>query len=644
MFGCLFLVVLLVPLVFSLFTYENFEIIKFSVLLVFTGIALVVAFARFRPAGSQARGSKAFFYFLFLFWLWALLASLFAWDKNYSFFGFYARFTNGFIFYTVWAILIFLFSILDWEQARFLLKTAVMVSGLVALWGLMQSVGWGFYLGLTTDFFSRLAPSFLGNTDFSSMFVAATLPLTAVFFYRSQKVRQKIYYAVVGFIQLWSLAVFASRGAFFALSVGLLVSVVLIIKFARKNKLLWLGSIIILAVLGIGFGAKFLDFTRPSLVNSSLVLSDVNVQYRLNVWRLSAESVVKRPLFGVGLGSFQLMFEHDRPSPLIDAGFFDDAHNLPLELAVTGGLPMVIWFLCLIAAACLACCRSLLKDPQPEQMALIAALAIWLAAASFTPVPVPCYVLLALLLSACFKNSLGNLPQKSFLKTGAIIAGTALAVYGCLFFTAETLFYAGTEAYSSGNFAKVYNLATAAVWLNPSNRLYYVFRTAGAIRSNQPLPLDFRLLSQTKQLNSRRAYGYVELADLDYLLLYQTRNPVYMDSVLENLKTAMTLDKFSAGNYFTLSSYELVFGHLAEAQQAARQGLALEPAFEQGQIFLAKTYQLQNNKKEALEALSKAAKINPDDLSVLQLWHQIQQAKDIRAVPFNIDLGLGSID
>ena len=89
LFGWLFATVLLVPLVFSLFTYENFETVKYALLLVFTGAGLLAVFIKSRQP-RVLRAGKYFYWFLGLFWLWVLLSSLFAWDKNYSFFGFYA--------------------------------------------------------------------------------------------------------------------------------------------------------------------------------------------------------------------------------------------------------------------------------------------------------------------------------------------------------------------------------------------------------------------------------------------------------------------------------------------------------------------------------------------------------------------------
>src|SRR4051812_12790322 len=86
MFGLLWFLSLIVPLAFSVFNYESFEIIKFGFLLLLTGGALMAGFGKRSPWPRILRGNRVLIFSLGLFWIWALIASLFAWDKNYSFF------------------------------------------------------------------------------------------------------------------------------------------------------------------------------------------------------------------------------------------------------------------------------------------------------------------------------------------------------------------------------------------------------------------------------------------------------------------------------------------------------------------------------------------------------------------------------
>jgi len=646
LFGFLFLITLMIPLAFSVFNYENFELIKYALLMVFVGAALWAGFGAKNSPARLGRGGKLFFLVLFSFWFWALVVSLFAWDKNYSFFGFYPRFDNGFLFYSLWALLILLLSFINLQQIRVLLKTLVFVSGLSAIWGILQALGFGFYNGAGVDFFNRGVPSFFGNPNFVSMFVAALIPVGLLFLYQSKDFKQRIYYSVSIFFQLWLLIILASRGALLALIAGLLTVVFLSLLFYKQaSKSLLIFLIVIVAGIALGFG--FLNIVRPGTIQSTLTFSDVNVQDRWGVWTLALHSMAKRPLLGVGLGSFQLMFEHDRTSQIIYSGFFDDAHNLPLELGVTGGLPLLALFLWLIVLALKSGLGQLTKDYDPEVIALVAAIAAWLVASLFTPVDIPCYVALAILVSACLGRGLKtkdfelSLPKAA--KKLAVVLGVVLILYGCTFFTAETLFFIGGRRYGDGRFSLANKYFTVAIWLNPVNRLYYVYQAGSAIRAGQSIATVDRLLANTAKINSRRAYSYVQAANLDYLLLYRTQNPVYRQPILDNLEKAISRDPFSSNNYFLLAEYQMVFGDLDGAKLSLLRGLSLDPSYSDARMFLAKIYQLQGNRKALEEILKAVYQTESDNIQLIQLWRAAQTVPDIRALPINLHFDVGQL-
>ncbi len=645
LFGFLFLIVLIIPLAFSEFNYESFEIIKYALLFIFTGLALAFGLAANKQQEDKAvRGPKALFYCLALFWLWALLSSLLAWDKNYSFFGFYARFTNGFLFYTLWSILLALFCLLGLDKIKALLKTLIFTSGLVALWGLLQSVGFGFYLGFTTDFFNRAAPSFLGNPDFSSMFVAALLPLTLAFLYQSCSLKSRVYYGVSVALQLWSLAIFASRGALLGLAAGLLVAVVLTLIFSKGSRK-FLILIVLTLLLSLWFGSEFLNFARPNAVATTASFNnDPNISNRLGVWKLSLGSVKKRPVFGVGLGNFELMFEHDRKSPIVASGFFDDAHNLPLELAVTGGLPFLLLFLGLIALAVISALKQLAAEYNPLNIALVASIAAWLVGSLFNPVAIPCYMAVALLVSACFSNR-ANLPSwvsgNGVFKKIILVLGLVFAVYGAVFITAETLFYSGTQAYDAHNYLTAYKEITVAERLNPTNRLYYVYRAGSAIRAGLPPAQIQALLAAADKLNPGRADSYIQDASLYYLLLYQTQSLSYGGPIISNMRKAISLDPFSVDNYSLMAQYQLVLRQLPAAEASIQTSLSLNPQSYDSWILLAKIYQLDDNKTQVIAALNQALKIEPTNLELIKVIGLAAREPDIRTLPLGLNFNLG---
>ena len=92
-----------------------------------------------------------------------------------------------------------------------------------------------------------------------------------------------------------------------------------------------------------------------------------------------------------------------------------------------------------------------------------------------------------------------------------------------------------------------------------------------------------------------------------YLLLYRTDDPAYRAVIVDHLNTAISMDPFSANTRLLLAQYELVFGNLSAAQASVcKKSLDIDPGNFGAWIFLAKTYQLQNNRDALVQALKKS--------------------------------------
>ncbi len=655
LFAWLFLTALFIPLAFDLYNFEGFEIIKFGLVLIFIGAGLFIFFKRYWNLKGAAvinlRLDRKLFWGLGLFLGWAFLVSILALDKNYAFFGFYPRMTNGFLFFTAWVGLIFLLSAINSRQLWSLLKILFFCAFLIGFWGLLQSIGIGYYGGLTSDFFSRAAPSFLGNPNFSSMFVASVLPLGLYFFLRAKALKIKIYYGAAIFIQLWSVIIFSSRGAMGALVLGLGVclAIGLIIKSRdRLNfSLLAGGSLILFLVLS----SLFLNFARPGTVESTISLKDSNIHERLGAWDLSIASIVNRPLVGYGLGNFELVFEKNRNLTSVKTGFFDDPHNLFIYFAVGGGLPFLLLFLFLLFYPARQAFRHLRgenEDLNLQTVALLGSLAAWLGAAFFTPVAIPCYILLAFLISGFFSQSreFKIAPARSsivFTSIGLLVS-CLLAVFGVSFIAAEHLFSASINSYNNHNYVQSHRLVQIAIKLNPTNNLYYQYLAGSAIRANLSNESVNRAILEFSQFHVGRSFTYVELANIYYLLLYQKHDFSYKPVILENLQKAIDLDPFSANNYYSLAQYEFVFGDFDNAEVALKKGLALSPKNLEGIMFLAKIYQYQNNRELLIFSLKQAAEVSPDNHNLSELIKLAQTVPDIQNLPFKINLSVGNLN
>ncbi len=649
-FGSLLLIVFLIPLAFDVYNFESFEIIKFGLLMFLVAVAGLVFVKRYfiqKSSPLVLRMSKTFFLGLCLFLAWALVSSLLAQDKNFSFFGFYPRFTNGFLFYSLWAILFLLVSALDKIQLWLLIKLLFFCAVLTALWGMLQSLGIGYYQGQTFDFFSRASPSFLGNPNFSSMFVATFVPLGVYFLLTAGNFWSKVFYALSVFLQIWSVVAFASRGSVLAAIAGLSACLffTLVIKKAFNRFALWCALF-----LGVAFILifAFLNFSRPGSVAAKINLNETNIQTRFGVWDMTWISIFRKPVFGHGLGNFELVFEQNRDLSSIKSGFFDDPHNLFLYLAVSGGIPFLFLFLFLVFFPLLGSLKQVFaekNDRSWQNIALLGCVCAWMVAAFFTPVAVPCYVALVFLLSGFVEKSFTyQVPKLAVYKIAGASVFALLLVYSVSFLLAEHLFFASIKAYNRRDYFSSNKLAKAAVYLNPVNNLYYQYIAASSIRAKLPEEEINKNIRAVARFHKARGYSYITLANIYYLRFYETLDPKYKEVILEYVKTAMSLDPHSGSNYFILSQFYFAFADLPNAKAAVTKGLEMDPQNVEAIVFLAKLYQIEGNREMLIKTLWEAAKYDGDKIALINLIKLAKSLPDISQVPFGVGLSLGRVE
>ncbi|MDE2312477.1 MAG: O-antigen ligase family protein, partial [Patescibacteria group bacterium] len=472
-FSLLAFAVLLVPLAFSVFTNENFETIKLVLWLLCLGSALLIwLFRRFREGLKIfGRAGRLMLYSAAGFLLWALLASLWAPDRLYAFFGFYYRFTNGVLFYALFVFtLVLLTQVLDWDRWRFLVKILVIDGFAVAVKGILESLGLTLYQGLSTEAVIR-SPGLLGNPNFSAMFLACVLPLSVLLALAARRFWPRVALWLNVFVVFVALITYSSRGAFLAVIVSAIFTGLALLFLRLPKRQVILALIITIAVV---FGSFWLlGISRPGIFGSR---GDVNIDTRLAVWRQTWQQAIwKHPAFGVGPGNFAVFHERVARDPLM--GVFDDPHNLWLLLAATGGLPLLLLFLSIIGWPAWTAYRKLQIKFDGYLLAGLASLIAFIVAAAFTPVPIPTFLLLAVLLSG-FLLSEGNVHiLKLRVIFRAILAALAFILVACglCLGAGETLLYLGHLRYQEGNFSSAKRLLAWSQAVNPTGELARVF-------------------------------------------------------------------------------------------------------------------------------------------------------------------------
>ncbi len=647
-FGILALAVLAVPLLFSVYAYENFESVKYPLFLIFTSWAFLVFLKKIKISTSgifSIRFHKPVFGILLLLWLFALLSTLSSFDLLNSFFGFYYRFTGSFLFWSCWIVFVFLLlQILNKERLSFLSKLLVFDAGIIALLGFIQSMGVAFYEGLTIAGFIR-APSLLGNPNFSSLFLVGVCPLALALLYKSERFAFRAYYAVVAFFSIFTILVLASRAAILGLLASFVIGLGLLAwtKFGKQFLLKIVLTFGLFAVLGL----FVLQVSRGGSFFETLDFSETNTKLRLQVWSQSLSVISEFPWLGGGPGTFHILFEQSRGSDLAgQGGIFDDAHNLYLQLAATSGLPFLLVFLILFCLAAFLAVKKLKTTPDIQAYSFLVGLSGVLVGAAFNPVPLSLYLLLGVLFAGLTYESTQQFQFKIpivFRLPVGLFAFFILA-FGFAVIVSEHIFFYGYQKYFEDDFKQARVLSNLALKINPTNQLYYLYKAGSAIRFNQQPDKIVPEIQRVVELHPQQAGSFVMASNLYHLWYMQNNESEHLEKAIINLERALRMDPYFAERYGQLGLYYYESGDLISAKENLNRCLSLEETYFPAWMLLAKIYQLENDRPKALFALEKAYKLQPNIFQVRQIWSMAKNTQEIQAVPIEILIGRGTLE
>jgi len=198
----------------------------------------------------------------------------------------------------------------------------------------------------------------LGNAIYLAVYMLFHIFIASLFMWREWKnVSLRWIYGLLILSQATILYYTATRGAILGLLGGVLVIAVLNIRnkqnrFVRKMSMATLIGLIFL--LGGFMGLKDSNFIKNSPVLSrfsSLTTAEIKTQGRYFVWPMALKGFKERPILGWGQENFSYVFqEHYSPEMYKLEPWFDRAHNIFLDWAVSGGLLGLISYLFLYVA------------------------------------------------------------------------------------------------------------------------------------------------------------------------------------------------------------------------------------------------------------------------------------------------------
>ena len=274
-----------------------------------------------------------------------LVAAWIATDNKFiSFFGQYRRRTGLLEYFCLIVFFLTAAYLLRLHRLATLEQTMVFLGSLLGIYGIFQHykidfVKWHY---LYNSIFVTL-----GNPDFAGAILAIILVINFGVAINSTQVSW--FRAVAAFnTLLLAIVIVLSQARQGLLASGIGIGIIILVWIYQRNKKvsLALTSVSVLAGLTVIAGMlKIGPLTRLFYKDS--------VTFRGDYWRAAARMFIHHPFFGVGLDRYGAYFRQYRDStqvlrrgPLIVA---DAAHSVPLQIAATGGIFVILAFFALTA-------------------------------------------------------------------------------------------------------------------------------------------------------------------------------------------------------------------------------------------------------------------------------------------------------
>ncbi len=285
----------------------------------------------------------------------SLLATIFGLNPERSFWSNFER-MEGFLNYFYVALYFFLLiSVLKTATHwRWFWLTTISAGTLVALYGLMQLLGWW----STSGGASRLDSTF-GNAAYLAGYLLFLFFL-AIFWQRRRPVTWPAWpfwlVAGLGAVILYHTA---TRGSMIGLVAGLIVGSILLIWQEKSNdvwrrRAIWFLAAVFLLIGGfiVLRDSELVRSSEPLARLASISLDDATTSARLAIWKMSWQGFLERPILGWGPENFIAVFsKYYDPSLYGQEPWFDRAHNIFLDWLTSAGLLGLAAYLSLYVAA-----------------------------------------------------------------------------------------------------------------------------------------------------------------------------------------------------------------------------------------------------------------------------------------------------
>ena len=269
-------------------------------------------------------------------------------------FGTFGRNTGALAYLSLTVFLMSSALIANSDFIKKFLRVSVIVGIILIIYGNIQYFNLD-PLPFVTTYTVNAPVGTLGNSNFQSAFMgiiavmAFSMAINSAF-----SIAARVGLALTGFAAVIVIYETLAKQGYFALMAGALIVVVLWL-FMNNRKTL---GIVVSGFGAIGAGLVFLGLINSGPLASYLYKG--SLEARGYYWRAGIKMLLDRPIFGVGMDSFVDWFRRSRPPEFYENGFFsytNSAHNVYLDIATSGGIPLLLVYFAIISLVILSIVR-----------------------------------------------------------------------------------------------------------------------------------------------------------------------------------------------------------------------------------------------------------------------------------------------
>ncbi|MEI8229060.1 MAG: O-antigen ligase family protein [Planctomycetota bacterium] len=282
---------------------------------------------------------------------------------------------TGFLTYLSFSIVLFVASLLvSNEFIKSYIFVLIITGSLLLIYGVIQHIGlepFPYINAYENNVFGTF-----GNPNFQSAFMGIFGSLLfALALNQENSLRARLAFSLMTCATVFGVFITNSWQGFFNFAAGAGIALILNFYRLRKNAI---------ASVFLAFGVSLGTLVFMGLLNQgplSTLLQKASLSARRFYWEAGTRMLLDHPLFGVGWDGFGDWFRRARTPEAINynAGLIaDSAHSIPIDVASSGGIPLIFLYFAFIVLAVLSVIK-VVKSQGKMSVNFIALVAAWVS-------------------------------------------------------------------------------------------------------------------------------------------------------------------------------------------------------------------------------------------------------------------------